>query len=413
MRIIADLHIHSRYSRSCSPALTLPNIAEACDRKGIGLVATGDFTHPAWFKDIKELLIEENPGIYKLGKSPAKASFIINSEISCIYSQGGKTRRVHILLFVPSIATAEKVISELEKRGCNLRSDGRPIIGLSAKALAQLAWDIDDKCMIIPAHIWTPWFAIFGSKSGFDSLKECFEELAPRVTAVETGPSSDPPMNRSLSALDDVTLISNSDSHSLGRMGREANVFELEKKFDYDDISRIMQGKDKEKFLFTVEMYPEEGRYYYDGHGDCKFSCLPEKSRELEGRCPVCSKPLILGTLNRVSQLADRKQDKSVPGFKYLVPLLDTLSASLGVGMSSKKVSRMYEEMTTSHTEFEILLDLSESEIAAVSNAEITRSIMAMRNGEVDLQPGYDGVYGKVSIKSLENKKSKKQEKLF
>lgn len=413
MRIIADLHIHSRYSRSCSPALTLPNIATGCDRKGIGLVATGDFTHPAWFKDIRESLVEERAGIYKLRESPAKTRFIINSEISCIYSQGGKTRRVHILLFVPSIATAEKIIVALENRGCNLRSDGRPIIGLSAKELARLAWDIDDKCLIVPAHIWTPWFAIFGSKSGFDSLEECFEELAPRITAVETGPSSDPPMNRSLTALDNITLISNSDSHSLGRIGREANVFELEEKFDYAAISRILQGRDKQKFLYTVEMFPEEGRYYYDGHADCKFSCLPAKSRELEGLCPVCSRPLTLGTLNRVSQLADRKQEKSLAGFKYLVPLLDTLSASLEVGMSSKKVSQTYEKITQRHTEFEILLDLSEPEIAAISSAEIASSIMAMRHGEIDLQPGYDGVYGVVSIRKGKNNKLKQQEKLF
>lgn len=416
MRIIADLHIHSRYSRSCSRDLTLPNIAAWCDKKGINLVGTGDFTHPAWFNDIKNLLKkdEKSSGIYKLKDGDAKARFLLSTEISCIYTQGGKCRRVHIVILAPSVETVEKIIGALNNRGFNLKSDGRPIIGCSAKELARIVLDINPKCLVIPAHVWTPWFAVFGSKSGFDSLQECFEELTPQIYAIETGLSSDPPMNARLSALDDLMLISNSDCHSPANLGREATVFEMENdKFSYDDLYLIIKNKDRKNLSYTIEFFPEEGRYQYDGHADCDFSCPPEESRRLENKCPKCGKTLTLGTLYRISGLADRKrpQTADIKPFKYLVPLRETIAASLGVGKSSVKADRIYEAMTGKNTEFSILLDLSEAQLASLSNAEIASAIIAMRAGKVDLVPGYDGVYGQVKIRKNSDKEA--QEKLF
>ncbi len=397
MRYIADLHLHSKYSRSCSQALTLENIDKWCQRKGINIVGTADFTHPPWFSDIKKLLHEAEPGLYTI--EGGKTRFIISTEISCIYSQGGKTRRVHICLLLPSIASAQMIIEDFNKRGFNLKSDGRPIIGMSAKKLAEVVLGIEPRALVIPAHIWTPWFAVFGSKSGFDSLEECFEELTPQIYAVETGISSDPPMNWRLSALDRVTLLSNSDAHSLEKLGREANVFEIEEKnLSYNEIYRIISKKDKNKFLYTVEFFPEEGRYHFDGHGDCQFSCAPENCPEI---CPVCGKKLILGTFHRVNELADRKDvDKSsFIGYKSLIPLQEIIADTYGVGKSSKRVQKMYHEMTDKRNEFEILIDLNEIEIKDLSNAEIAKAIINVRLGRVDLIPGYDGIYGKISIK--------------
>ena len=416
MRIIADLHIHSRYSRGCSRGLILESIAKWCDRKGIGLVGTGDFTHPAWFSDIKDLLVEDKKGIYKLKDSATKARFILSTEISCIYSQGGKTRRLHIIILAPSVETVEKIIADFTKRGYNLKSDGRPIIGCSAKELARIILEIDRRCMIIPAHAWTPWFAVFGSKSGFDSLAECFEELAPQIYAIETGLSSDPLMNWRLSPLDKITLVSNSDAHSLANLGREANVLEIDQdKLSYDEIYRIIKEKDKKKFLYTIEFFPEEGKYHIDGHAACGFSCLPKVSKKNNNLCPKCGRPLILGVLNRVSELADRagvSELDNIP-YKHLIPLQEIIAAVLDVGKGSKKVIRIYDEMTKKNTEFEILLDLSEKEMATIADAEIASAIINMRAGQVDIEPGYDGIYGKVSIKKQADKTIKKQEKLF
>jgi uncharacterized protein (TIGR00375 family) len=359
-------------------------------------VGTADFTHPAWFGDIKKNLHEAEPGLYKLENG--KTRFIISTEISCIYSQGGKCRRVHICLLIPSIDSAEKIIADFTKRGFNLKSDGRPIIGMSAKNLAKAVLDIEPRALVIPAHVWTPWFAVFGSKSGFDSLQECFEELTPQIYAIETGLSSDPPMNWRLSALDNITLLSNSDAHSLGNLGREANVLEIdENNLSYDEIYRIIKEKDKKKFLYTIEFFPEEGKYHVDGHADCKFSCTPEDNLEF---CPTCGKKLILGVLHRVNELADRKNinhDKFI-GYKNLIPLQEIIADNFGVGKSSKKVLKIYYEMTDQKTEFEILIDLSEEEIKNISNSEIARAVINVRLGKVALVPGYDGVYGKISI---------------
>ena len=412
MRIIADLHIHSKYSRGCSRELALGNIASWCDRKGINLVGTGDFTHPAWFKEIKELLVEDEPGFYKLKNNTTRVRFVLQTEISCIYSQGGKSRRVHIVILAPSLAAVGKIISECEKRGYNLKSDGRPIIGCSAKELARLVFAADPDCLVIPAHIWTPWFAVFGSKSGFDSLAECFEEFTPQIYAIETGLSSDPPMNARLTALDEVLLLSNSDCHSLSNLGREATVFEMEENdFNYRGLREILKNKNRKKLIYTVEFFPEEGRYQYDGHADCDFSCPPEKSRRLDNKCPKCGKPLVLGTLYRISELADRPSPSAgeISSYKHLVPLRETIAAALGVGKASKKVGRIYDDLTAAASEFSILLDLSEAELARFSPPEIVSAIMAMRAGKVELVPGYDGVYGQVRIQTAAAKPEQKE----
>ncbi|MCX6742676.1 MAG: endonuclease Q family protein, partial [Candidatus Parcubacteria bacterium] len=358
MRQIADLHIHSKYSRACSRDLVLPKIAEWCGYKGIDIVATGDFTHPAWFSEIKKELEPLGNGLFKLKESissdrrsdwPIASSgrentkFILLTEISCIYKKGDKCRRIHLNIFFPEIKNVEDFNSTLEKMGCNLKSDGRPIIGLTSIELAKIVFDINDKAMIIPAHAWTPWFSIFGSKSGFDSIEECFGKYAKNIFAIETGLSSDPPMNWRLSALDKITLVSNSDAHSLPNLGREANVFDLEE-VSYDEIYNTLKNQDKKKFLYTIEFYPEEGKYHFDGHSNHNYSLTPKETKKNKGICPVCKKPLTIGVLYRVDDLADRDEgelDKHIP-YKSLVPLQEIIAEAYDVGKSSKRVQAEY-----------------------------------------------------------------------
>ncbi len=414
MRIITDLHLHSKYSRSCSRELTLENIAKWCEYKGIKVVGTADFIHPAWFKEIKSKLVEDQPGLFKLKDSASPTRFMLSSEISCIYSQGGKTRRIHICLLAPDVGSVEKIIENFNRRGLNLKSDGRPIIGLSAKELARIVWDINSEIMVIPAHAWTPWFAVFGSKSGFDSLEECFEELTPNIFAIETGLSSDPPMNWRLSALDRITLVSNSDAHSLANLGREANVFEIsENNLSYGEIRRIIREKDKKKFLFTIEFFPEEGKYHADGHAACKFSCFPANSKKNANLCPKCGKPLVLGVLHRIDELADRLDVSAADQVPYrnIIPLQEIIAAAYEVGKNSKKVSAEYFNLVNKYSEFEILLDLPESELEKLTNEDIAQKIILMREGKVIIEPGYDGIYGKVKI--VKNKPKIKQIALF
>lgn len=407
MTIIADLHIHSAYSRGCSKELTLPNIAKWCRYKGIDLVSTGDFTHPAWMKAIKKEIIADGNGFYVLKNNEEKTKFIIGAEISCIYTQGGKCRRIHVCLLAPSIEAAEKLNAALAKRGCNLKSDGRPIIGLSAKKLAEICRDADENFFVFPAHAWTPWFSIFGSKSGFDSIEECFEESAPKISAIETGLSSDPEMNRKLSMLDDIALLSNSDAHSLVNLGREANVFDfMENEFNYEGLIKAINQNDKNKFVSTIEFFPEEGKYHIDGHAACNYSCQPEESRKNNNLCAKCGKPLVLGVLNRVNALADRTEyDKSMfRPFKSIISLQEIIAEAYGVGKNSKKVSKTYLELVEKKTEFAILLDLDEKSLQKLAGTEIAGRIINVRNGKVKIKAGYDGVFGEIKIKSGKNK---------
>ena len=304
MKFAADFHIHSKYSRATSPQMDLENLDKWAKIKGIKVLGTGDFTHPEWFKNLEEKLEPAEAGLFKLKNSDSPTRFILTSEISCI-----------------SFKTAEKINTQLAKIG-NLRADGRPILGLDAKELAKIVLDADKDCAVIPAHAWTPWFAIFGSKSGFDSVEECFEEYSKHIYAIETGLSSDPAMNWRLSQLDKVALISNSDAHSPHKIGREANVFDTE--INYQSIFDAIKYKDPKKFLYTIEFFPEEGKYHYDGHRLCNLSLSPAESKKYNNICPRCAKPLVIGVLNRVEELADRPErfrPKNAIPFKSLIPL--------------------------------------------------------------------------------------------
>jgi len=402
MAYICDLHIHSRYSRACSKDLTLENIDRWAKIKGIDIVGTGDFTHPAWFKELASQLEEAHPGLFRLKKSSAGTLFLLSSEISCIYTQGGRMRRLHICLLAPNLEFVTKLIRALENKGANLKADGRPIIGLSAKELFKICLDIDEKHLTVPAHAWTPWFAIFGSKSGFDSIAECYEELTDRIYSVETGLSSDPPMNWRLSGLDNITLVSNSDAHSLPNLGREANVLELTQP-SYSEIYDIIKSKNQKKFLYTIEFFPEEGMYHFDGHRECKVSFSPDQTKKRQGICPQCQKPLTIGVLNRVDNLADRKKEgidknKFIP-YKSLIPLQEIIADVLGVGKQSKKVQAEYFNLIKAgQNEFNILINLSQEQLEAITYPKIAAGIIKTRQGQVKLIPGFDGQYGKIEI---------------
>lgn len=405
MRLITDFHLHSKWSRACSKDLTLPNIAKTCERKGIGLVGTSDAFHPAWQNDINELLAEAGDGVFRLKDESSPTTFLLSTEISCIYKHGDKVRRVHHIILFPSRDALHRLTRSLTERGCNLKSDGRPIVGLSSQELLKLTLDADPACLLIPAHAWTPWFSVFGSKSGYDSLEECFGDLASNIYAIETGLSSDPAMNWRLSALDRAFLVSNSDAHSSENLGREANVFEMEK-LSYAELRRIFVEHDTSKFLETIEFFPEEGKYHADGHLKCKFWCEPEETRRRGGRCPTCGKALTVGVLSRVADLADRPprpaRPPSAPPFRSIVPLAEVVSEALGVGPKSKRVRSVLEAMQTDgHSEFTILLDLSRSELERIAPAEIVQSIINMREGKVEIRPGYDGEYGAVKISGV------------
>jgi uncharacterized protein (TIGR00375 family) len=414
MRIIADLHIHSKYSRACSPQLTLPNIDQWCQYKGIDLVATSDFTHPAWINDIKNQLEPLGNGLFKLKdtlrepSSSAKASadrhhdtrFILGTEIACIYKQGDKCRRIHLNIFFPEVKDVEKFNQTLEKQGRNLKSDGRPILGLSAIQIAGIVFNINEKAIIIPAHAWTPWFSIFGSKSGFDTIEECFDIYTPYIYAIETGLSSDPPMNWRLSSLDNIMLLSNSDAHSLPNLGREANVFEW-KQPSYDEFYNTLKNRDKDKFKYTIEFFPEEGKYHVDGHAKCGISMEPAETKKNKGICPVCKKPLVVGVLNRVDELADRESQEAkdrIP-YKSIVPLQEIIAESFNVGKGSKRVQEEYFAMIEKGgSEFEILLDKNIEELKEITKPEVLEAIKRVREGKLHIEPGYDGIYGKVQI---------------
>ncbi|MBT4722360.1 DNA helicase UvrD [Candidatus Falkowbacteria bacterium] len=424
MKKIADLHIHSKYSRATSPQMNVEVLDLWARKKGIDILATGDFTHPAYLKELKENLVEDGSGLLTLERStnqPVNQStkFILSAEIACIYKDKDKVRRLHICVYAPDFATVDKINCELEERKSNLRSDGRPIIGMSAKDLAKICFDANEKTLVVPAHAWTPWFAIFGSKSGYDSMEECFEELTPKIYAIETGLSSDPEMNWRLSVLDDIMLISNSDAHSPKNLGREANVFDLEE-VTYDEIYNILKNKDRKKFLYTIEFYPQEGMYHFDGHRDCSFSCSPQESKEKhKDTCPVCKKPLVLGVDHRVEELADRElgfQPDNVVPYKSLVPLQEIIAECMQRGKNTKGVESYYEGMIEKgESEFNILLNLNRDEIKNISNEMIAEAIDRVRKGKVIATPGFDGQYGVVKVFTEDeiDKYNPKQNKLF
>ncbi len=425
MRFIADFHIHSKYSRATSPQMELECLDKWARIKGIQVLGTGDFTHPEWIKNLKQKLEPAEPGLFKLktrhwpepqamagGEENSPTRFILTAEISCIYSKKNKVRKIHIILFAPSFNVVEKINTQLGWIG-NLKSDGRPILGLDAKELARIVFEISSECMVIPAHIWTPWFSIFGSKSGFNSIYECFGEYSKYIYAGETGLSSDPAMNWQWSGLDKISLISNSDSHSPQKIGREANVFDTE--LSYQGIFEALKNKDNKKFLSTIEFFPEEGKYHFDGHRSCEISLSPEESKKHNNICPKCGKPLVVGVLNRVRELADRpegfKPKNAVP-FKNLIPLQEIIAEALSVTVISKKVGIEYDKLIKEiGNEFKILLESTEVDLKFATLPEIADSIIKVREGKVLIEPGYDGVYGKIKIFGENHKKKRVNQK--
>ncbi len=396
MRLIADLHIHSHYSRATSPQTDLPNLAHWAKVKGIDVLGTGDFTHPRWFAELKANLVPEGNGLYTY----AGVRFMLTAELSAIWSQGGKVRKVHLLILAPSLEAVARINQELGRIG-NLAADGRPTFGSSAVKLVEIIWSAAPDAVVIPAHAWTPWFSVFGSRSGFDTLAECFGQYTERIFAIETGLSSDPPMNWRLSALDSITLISNSDAHSPAKLGREATLFDLPAP-SYAGMIDAMRSRDPKRFLGTIEFFPEEGKYHYDGHRACGVVLPPREAIKRGNRCPVCGKPLTVGVMHRVEDLADRPPDDlptDRPPFRSLVPLPEIIAQALGTGVNTKGVSQEYDRLIKRFgSEFRILLDLPEEELASGVPARILDGIRKVRRRELVIEPGYDGVYGTVKI---------------
>lgn len=396
MRLIADLHIHSHYSRATSPQTDLPNLAHWAKVKGIDILGTGDFTHPQWFKELKESLAPEGNGLYAY----AGVRFMLTAELAAIWSQEGRVRKVHLLVLAPSLEAVARINSGLGTIG-NLEADGRPTFGSSAVQLVEIVWNAAPDAVVIPAHAWTPWFSVFGSRSGFDTLAECFGPYTNRIFALETGLSSDPPMNWRLSALDSITLISNSDAHSPAKLGREATLFDLPEP-SYSGIVGAMRSRDPDRFLGTIEFFPQEGKYHYDGHRACGVVLPPREAIERGNRCPVCGKPLTIGVMHRVEELADRPPGGGAadrPPFRSLVPLPEIIAQALGAGVNTKGVSQEYGRLIKQFgPEFRILLDIPEEELASGVPARILDGIKKVRRGDLVIEPGYDGVYGKVKI---------------
>jgi uncharacterized protein (TIGR00375 family) len=415
MEFIADFHLHSKYSRATSQKMDLENLDKWAKIKGILVLGTGDFTHPFWLNEIKEKLESAEPGLFKLKKSNSKTRFILTTEVSCVYFKKGKQRKIHLIIFSPSIEVCEKINNHLKLYG-DLESDGRPTLSLDAKDLLKIVLNVSEDCFVVCSHAWTPWFGIFGSKSGFNSLEECFEDYSKYIYSIETGLSSNPPMNWRLSSLDRITLISCSDAHSPSHIGREANVFNCE--LSYFEIVKAIKEKDKNKFLYTIEFYPEEGKYHYDGHRNCGISLSPKETKKYNGICPVCGKPLTIGVLNRVEQLADRPEgfvpNNAIP-FKSLIPLEEIIADALGQSSGTLEVEKEYNNLIEKfQNEFNVLMNVSRSDLEAVTLPEIAEGIIRAREGKVYIEPGYDGVYGKIRIfQKGEQKNVSRQGTLF
>lgn len=423
MRIVADIHNHSRFSRACSPQLTIPNLDEWAQKKGVNLITVADFTHPVWIKECEENLVEDgDSGFYFYKKGNKKTRLMYTTELSFIYKRHDKTRRVHNIVLAPNLQAVKKLNKALEDKGFNLKSDGRPILGMSCRDFLEFAKEIDERIEVIPAHVWTPWFAVFGSKSGYDSIEECYGDMSEYIFALETGLSSDPLMNYMVSALDRYILISNSDSHSLKNIARECNVFEMdEEHITYDEFIRILKEKDISKFLYTVEFFPEEGRYHYDGHRDCRVVLSPPESKKQKNLCPKCKKTLTLGVEHRVTELADRELGYVVPdrpAFKKIVELDKVVAESLGIkSRTSKKVMQQYDKLISDYgSELHILLDQDLKVMKSDGVGELlVEGLARNREGKLHINPGYDGEYGQVNIFSEEEVKNRtpQQNSLF
>ena len=427
MRLLADLQLHSRFSRAVSPAMNVPTISEWAAKKGIGLAATGDWTHPLWFRELEANLEEVGEGVFRAKNQPEGSPlFLLSTEVSSIYSQGGKVRKIHTLIFAPGFEVVSAINKELTLRGANLLSDGRPIVGLTAKAVAEIALGVSERCLIIPAHAWTPHFSLYGSVSGFDSIEECFEELSPKIYAIETGLSSDPAMNWRISELGERRIVSFSDAHSPQKLGREATVFDL-REVNYESIRRAISGEGPETIAHTIEFYPEEGKYHYTGHRNCNIVYSPNETRKMGTICPVCGRPLTVGVMSRVEALASveietesssdefgvrwiKDKEGKRPPYAMMVPLLEILSEALESGVGSQKVLGLYDQLISSlGSEFKVLLETGTADIERVAGPKVAEAISKVRSGDIVIEPGFDGQFGKVKIWK-EEKAEKDQE---
>jgi len=409
MKFIADFHIHSHYSLATSKHLTPQYLDYWAKIKGINLIGTGDFTHPKWLAEMKENFLEAENGIYALKKEKILPNnslennivrFMLTAEISNIYKKGGKVRKIHNIILAPDFETVEKIQKILQQKNYNISSDGRPILGLDSRDLFEILLNINDKIVLIPAHIWTPWFAALGSKSGFDTIEECYGDLTKYIFAVETGLSSDQPHNWLCSFLDKFTLISNSDAHSPEKLGRNANIFNTD--LNYPAIINALKNQNSEDFEGTIDMYPQEGKYFFDGHRTCKISLNPTETMKNSGICPVCKKPLTLGVTHRIAELSDRNNPFDRPfkkTFKYIIPLKEIIAEVLDVQTTSKNVDKNYTDLILNlGSEFDILLNKNLEEIEQKAGKIYAIAIEKMRNNNVYLEEGYDGEYGNIKL---------------
>ena len=412
MSFIADLHTHSHLSRATSKDCTLEGLYYWAQHKGVRVVSTGDFTHPAWFAELKEKLVESGPGLLRLRPEIAGSidaeipescrnpvDFIITGEISSIYKRDNRTRKVHSILLIPDMDTAATLCARLDALG-NIKSDGRPILGLDPQILLEITLEANPNAYLIPAHIWTPWFSMLGSKSGFDSTSECFGDLSKHIFAAETGLSSDPPMNWRVSSLDNLCLVSNSDLHSPAKMGRNANIFHCDP--DFHIMKEALRTKDRDKFGGTIDLFPEEGKYHLDGHRKCGVCMEPEESRNNDCLCPVCGNPLVLGVLHRVVELADRPKGRKPPSAlpcEHIIPLAEILSEIYSCGPQTKKVTRAYFRLVRKFgPELNILRELDPSFLRDEDPPLLDEAIRRVRNEDVIKQPGFDGEYGVIRV---------------
>jgi len=413
---LADLHIHSKYSRACSKFMEIPFLAETGKLKGLQVIGTGDFTHPLWLKELKEYLeYEKNSWLYFFKNLPDGPRFILTAEISLIFSKNNKSnRRIHLIIIAPDFETVEEVNLYLSKIG-NLLIDGRPTFGIDCEKLTLDLLKISEKILIIPAHAWTPWYSVFGSFSGFDSLEEAFGDATPYIYAIETGLSSDPEMNWRISKLDHITLISCSDAHSPSKLGREATAFFYP--LTYENIyNSIKTGN----IAFTIEFYPEEGKYHYDGHRNCKVCLSPKETKALGYKCPKCGNPLTVGVLHRVELLADREEGY-IPSDKplsvHLVPLIEIIAEVFGLNKLSKSAEKLYKQyLSLAGTEFDILLKADLNAFEKIFPEKLIEGIRRVREGNIYAKPGYDGEYGVIKIfeePEEEHLQGLKQQSLF
>jgi len=419
MRIIADLHIHSRFSRATSQKMNIDEITRFAKVKGLNLLGTGDFTHPKWLEELKRDLVEvQEIGLYKPTKDPmSPIHFIIAGEVSTIFTFQNNVKKIHHVILTPNIETAVQINERLARYG-NLAIDGRPTLDMTAPQLVEEIMQISSENVVIPAHAWTPWFSLFGAFSGFNLIEDCYQDMTKYISALETGLSSDPPMNWRLSTLDKYALVSNSDSHSAWpwRIGREANVFDLEP-LTYREVIDAIRQKDPKRFKFTIETNPAYGKYHWTGHRNCNVALSPQEAIKFGNHCPVCGKRLTKGVEQRVEELADRPvgfKPEGAVGYMHLLPLSEIIVTVLGVSYPGvQQVWDIYNTLTAKFgSEYAVLIDASQEEMSEIVDSKIAEAVIRVREGKVDVFPGYDGVYGQLLIFSEQKETIPKREKI-